>query len=129
MPRTFEFRVIVCPTPKTIILGAHRFGGLQFSDFQFKFLPIDYNKLYSYQPFEKKNEAKRKSITFSFNFIFIVEQTVRKCPGTHYFYSFLSEILPQYPNIFYYFCRKIMPRTTLYLPETALDPTIFYFSR
>ena len=55
-------------------------------------------------------------------------------PRTHYFYYFfvgniaLDLQMPQNPTIFYYFFRKIMPRTTLYLVETAPDPTIFYFS-
>ena len=56
-------------------------------------------------------------------------------PRTHYFYYFfvgniaLDFQIPQDRTISNYFCRKIMPRTTLYLVETAPDPTIFYFSR
>ena len=43
MSKNFEFQVIVFrPTPKTITLGLVRLEGfLTFSDFQFKFLPID----------------------------------------------------------------------------------------
>ena len=58
---------------------------------------------------------------------------VQSSPGTHYFYSFLWEILPQTskcprtPLIFYYFCRTLMPRTTLYLAETARTPLFFIF--
>ena len=63
------------------------------------------------------------------NTVLIIGQS---SPGPHYF--FVGNIapdfqMPQNPTIFYYFCRKILPRTTLYLLETAPDPTIFYFYR
>ena len=92
----------------------------------------------------EKNEAKQKSINFRFNFIFIVEQTLsEKCPehiiieqnspqNPLLLLFFVGNIAPEFqkpqnPTIFY-FCRKIMPCTTLYLAETAPNPTIFYFS-
>ena len=72
--------------PSIITLQAHLFEGLHNSDRFSIYVPIDrYNTPYSYYPSRKKNEAKRKSITFNFNFTFIVEQTLSKtCHGTHY---------------------------------------------
>ena len=101
MPRNFESRVIVYrPTPKTIILGLVRLEGfITFSDFQFKFLPIDIMRI----NFSRK---KRKSIHFSFNFIFIIEQTLsEKCPGTHYYRA----KFPQNPLFLLFFGGKYCP--------------------
>ena len=68
----------VRPTPKTITLGARTFGGLHnFREFSVQALSERYHTPCSLR---EKNEAKRKSINFSFNFIFIVEQTIRKVP-------------------------------------------------
>ena len=73
-------------------------GFITLTDFQFMFLSIDIIHLTRINPSRKKSEAKRKSITFSFNFTFIVEQT---CPGTHYY----SAKFPETHN-FYSFCGK-----------------------
>ena len=54
MPRNFEFRVIVCPTPNTITLGARTFMAL--TDFQFKFLPIDIIHRTRISPSEKQRQ-------------------------------------------------------------------------
>ena len=60
-------------------------GFITLTNFQFMFLSIDIIHLTRISP-SRKNEAKRKNITFSFNFTFIVEQTLLKtCPGTHYY--------------------------------------------
>ena len=84
MPRNFEFQVIVCPHRKQLLSELLRLEGfITLTDFQFKFLPIDIIHRTRISP-SRKNQAKRKSI--SFDFIFIVEQTLSEtCPGTHYY--------------------------------------------
>ena len=121
-------------------------GFITFMNFQFKPSLIDIIH-HTCISSERKTEAKRKSINFSFNFIFIVEQTLsEKCPGTHYlkdkvpldptiFIIFLWEILsqtskcPRTPLFFIIFVGKYCPRPhyiRLRLPRT---PLYFIFSR
>ena len=81
-------------------------GFITLTDFQFKFLPIDIIHCTRISPSRKKNEAKQKSITFSFNFIFIIEQTLsEKCPGTHYY----SAKFPRNPLFLLFFVGNIAP--------------------
>ena len=95
-------------------------GFLTLTDFQFMFLSIDIIHLTRIKPSRKKNEAKRKSSTFSFNFTFIVEQTLLKtCPRTHYY----SAKFPQ-THYFYSFFVGILPRTSK-CPITPLFFIIF----
>ena len=121
MPRNFEFRVIVFrPTLKIITLGLVRLEGfITFLDFQFKFLSIDITHRTRTNS-SRKNEAKRKSINLSFNFIFIVEQTLfEKCPGTHYYRAkFL-----QNPLFLLFFVGNIVP--DFQMPHNPLFFIIF----
>ena len=128
MPRNFEFRVIVCPHRKQLLLELVRLEDfITLTDFQFKFLPIDIIHSTRISPSRKKNEAKRKSITFSFNFIFIVEQTVRNAPRN----TLLWYKVPPEPAIFIRFSGRYCPRLLnaselhyflLFFPEQCPGP-------
>ena len=103
-------------------------GYITFTNFQFKPLPINIIHHTHISSSRDKNEAKRHWINFSFNFIFIIEQTMsiksalehiiigQSSPGPHYF--FVGNIspdfqMPQNPIIFLnYFCRKTFLWTT-----------------
>ena len=81
-------------------------GFITVTDFRFMFLSIDITHLTLISPLRKKNEAKQKSITFSVNFTFIVEQTLSKtCPGTHFY----GAKFPRNPLFLFFFVGNIAP--------------------
>ena len=108
MPGNFEFRVIVFrPTPKTITLELVRLEGfITFSEFQFKFLPIDIIRRTRINFSRKKMRLNEKSINCSFNFIFAVEETLsEKCPE----HIIIEQNSPQNPLFLLFFCGKYCP--------------------
>ena len=126
MPRNFEFRVIVCPHRKQLLLELVRLEGfITLTDFQFKFLPIDKYTVLVLALREKMRQNEKALPLALISFLSLNRLCpkhapehiiiVQSSPGTHYFYSFLWEILPQTskclrtPLFFYYFSRTSAP--------------------
>ena len=144
MPRNFEFRVIVCPHRKQLLLELVRLEAfITLTDFQFKFLPIDKYTVLVLALREKMRQNEKALLLALISFLSfnrlcpkqaLEHIIVQSSPGTHYFYSFLCEMMPQTSKclrtpLFFITFPGPVPRTTLYLAETAPDPTMFYFSR
>ena len=118
MSRNFEFRVIVFhPTPKTITLGLVRLEGfITFSDFQFKFLPIDIIHRTRINSSRKMRQNEKALILALISFLWLNRLLSEKCPGTHYY----RVKFPQNPLLLLFFVGNITP--DFQMPQ---NPTIF----
>ena len=119
------------PTPKTITLGAHTFGGLyNFHEFPIQALTNRHHTPYPYWLFEKKMRQNEEAVILALMSFLSLN---RLCPKSAPEQVIKGQGCPGLPNapepltIFDYFCWIILPWTTLCLVETVPDPTIFYF--
>ena len=99
-------------------------GFITFMNFQFKPLLIDIihrTRISSSREKMRQNEKELMLALISFSSL------NRFCPKSTPEHIIKGQTSPR-PHYFYYFLREILPWTTLYLVETALDHTIFYFS-
>ena len=104
MPRNFEFRVIVCPHRKQLLLELVRLEGfITLTDFQFKFLPIDKYTVLVLALREKMRQNEKALPLALISFLSFNRLCPKHVLGTHYY----STKFPRNPLFLFVFVGDI----------------------
>ena len=80
-------------------------GFIPFTDFQFKFLPIDKIHRTRNSPSRKKMRQNEKALLLALISFLSLNRLSEKCPGTHYY----GTNFPRNPLFLFFFCGKYCP--------------------